>query len=102
MINAGINGVDEDLQGVTPVLPAAWSHMVLTISETEAALYLNGHLEDIRIPEAPLENLILGGARIIKKKNGGDLQREMPGLMDEVRIYDRALSAEEIAELAGL
>jgi len=102
MINAGINGVDEDLQGVTPVLPAVWNHMVLTISETEAALYLNGQLEDIRILEAPLENLILGGAALGAWNNGGDLQREMPGLMDEVRIYDRALSAEEIAELAGL
>jgi len=102
MVNAGINGVDQDLQGVTPVLPAAWSHMVLTISETEAALYLNGQLEDIRILEAPLENLILGGAALGAWNNGGDLQREMPGLMDEVRIYDRALSAEEIAELAGL
>ena len=79
-----------------------WSHIVLTISETEAALYLNGQLEDIRILEAPLENLILGGAALGAWNNGGVIEREMPGLMDEVRLYDRALSAEEIAELAGL
>ena len=102
MVNVGINGLDDDLQGVTPVLPAAWSHMALTVSETEVALYLNGMLEDIRILEAPLENLILGGATLGAWNNGGDIQREMPGLMDEVRIYDRALSPDELAELAGL
>ncbi len=32
----------------------------------------------------------------------GDLQREMPGLMGDVRIGERPLSVEEIAELAGL
>ncbi len=103
MLNAGINGLDGgDLQGVTPVMPAVWSHMVLTVSETEAALYLNGQLEDIRVLDAPLAGLILGGAALGAWNNGGDIQREMPGLMDEVRIYDRALSAAEIVELAGL
>jgi len=101
--NAGINGLDGgDLQGVTPVMPAVWSHMALTISETEAAIYLNGQLEDSRALAAPLTNLVLGGAALGAWNNGGDLQREMPGLMDEVRIYDRALSAEEVAALAGL
>jgi hypothetical protein len=103
MVNAGINGLDGgDLQGVTPVMPAMWSHMVLTVSDTEVALYLNGQLEDSRALEAPLEGLILGGAALGAWNNGGDIQREMPGLMDEVRIYDRALSADEVAELGSL
>lgn len=103
MVNAGINGLEGgDLQGVTPVMPAMWSHMVLNISETEVALYLNGQLEDSRVLEAPLEGLLLGGAALGAWNNGGDIQREMPGLMDEVRIYDRALSAEEIAELGSM
>jgi len=103
MVNAGINGLDGgDLQGTTVVMPAVWSHMVLTISETEVALYLNGMLEDLRVLEAPLDNLILGGATLGAWNNGGDIQREMPGLMDEVRLYDRALSTDEVAALAGL
>ncbi len=100
--NAGINGLDGgDLQGVTTVMPAVWSHMVLTISETEAAIYLNGQLEDSRALAAPL-SVVLGGAALGAWNNGGALEREMPGLMDEVRIYDRALSADEVAALAGL
>jgi len=103
MVNAGINGLDGgDLQGTTLVMPGMWSHMALTISATEAALYLNGVMEDSRVLETPLEGLILGASTLGAWTNGGDIQREMPGLMDDVNIYSRALSMEELMELAGL
>ena len=103
MVNVGINGLDGgDLQGAMVVTPGVWAHMALTVSETEVALYLDGQLEDSRVLEAPLEGLILGGAALGAWNNGGDLQREMAGLMDDVYVYERALSAEELAELAGL
>jgi len=100
-INVGINGLaGGDLVGTTIVLPDMWSHMVLTVSETEVALYLNGVLEDSRALEAPLTNLIVGGGVI-----GGwahpDVDRELTGMMDDVLIYDRALSEAEIRYLAG-
>jgi hypothetical protein len=101
-INVGINGLaGGDLVGTTVVLPDMWSHLALTVSETEVALYLNGVLEDSRALDAPLTNLIVGGGVLGAWNNGGDIQREMTGMMDDVLIYDRALSAAEILYLAN-
>ncbi len=100
-INAGINGLDGgDLQGGSVVGAGEWSHMALAISETRAAIYLNGQVEDSRDLAAPLTNLIVGGASLGAWNNNGSIEREMAGQMDDVRIYDRALSEGEMLFLA--
>ncbi len=45
--------------------------------------------------------LILGNASIGAWNSNGDVQRELKGWMDNVRIYDRAVSMEELLWLAG-
>ncbi len=101
LVNVGINGLDGgDLAGVTMVNAGEWSHMALTVSPTRAAIYLNGQIEDSRDLSAPMTNLILGGASLGAWNNSGTLEREMAGQMDDVRIYDRALSEAEILFLA--
>ena len=101
-INVGINGLDGgDLQGATVVDPNGWNHLALTVSDSEVAIYLNGVLEDSRALAAPLEDLVLGSATLGAWENG-DVQREMAGYMDDVMVYDRALSAAEVQWLAGL
>jgi len=103
MVNVGISGLaGGDLQGKTVVAPNVWSHMALTVSDTAVSLYLNGYLEDSRTLAAPLTNLILGDAAIgAWNQNGTNIQRELTGFMDNVRIYGRALSAVEVLWLAG-
>ena len=98
-LNAGINGLS-DLQGATPAESNVWHHIALTISETEVAIYLNGSREDSVVLDAPVE-VILGGASIGAWNNSGTLSREMAGEVDNVLIYDRALSEGEILFLAG-
>ncbi len=101
LVNAGINGLDGgDLQGVTIVNAGEWSHMALTVAETRVAIYLNGQIEDARDLSAPMTNLVVGGASLGAWNNGGDLQRGMAGQMDDVRVYDRALSEAEVLFLA--
>ncbi len=99
-VNAGINGLDGgDLQGATPVATGEWSHLALTVSETRAAIYLNGQVEDSRDLGAPMD-LIVGGASLGAWNNGGSIEREMSGQMDDFRVYDRALSEGEVFWLA--
>jgi len=101
MANAGINGLaGGDMQGTNVVGPNVWVHLVLTVSDSEAVIYLNGQREDSRTFAAPL-TLILGGASVGAWNNNGDIVRELTGQMDNVRVYDRALSEEEILWLAG-
>ncbi len=98
--NAGINGLaGGDLQGATVVGAGEWSHLALTVSETQATIYLNGQVEDSRELAAPMD-LVVGGASLGAWNNGGTLEREMAGQMDDFRVYDRALSAGEILFLS--
>jgi hypothetical protein len=74
--------------------------MALTVSESRVAIYLNGQVEDARDLSAPMTNLIVGGATLGAWNNGGSIERDMAGQMDDVRIYDRPLSEAEILFLA--
>jgi len=99
--NAGINGLaGGDLNGTTVVEAGEWAHLALTVSDTAATIYLNGQAERSRSFSTPL-TMILGSGCIGAWKNNNDIQRELKGQMDNIRIYDRALSAEEILWLAG-
>jgi DNA-binding beta-propeller fold protein YncE len=71
----------------------AWSHLALTSDGEEMRIYINGELAN----SAPV-----AGARLTEGalRIGGDpgLERFFNGAIDEVRIYDRQLSEEEIVK----
>jgi concanavalin A-like lectin/glucanase superfamily protein len=100
-LNVGISGLDGgDLEGASMGVINAWNHIALTVSDTEIAIYLNGGLEDSAALDAPAE-AILGDAALGAWNNADTLSREMTGEMDNVLIYDRALSAGEILFLSN-
>jgi len=102
LLNVGIGELTgSDLEGTSPAVINAWNHIALTVSETEIAIYLNGGLEDSATIDTPAE-AVLGAASLGAWNNADALSREMTGEMDNVVIYDRALSAGEILFLAGL
>jgi hypothetical protein len=73
----------------------------MTVTDTAVSVYLNGLMEDTGELAAPLTNIILGDAAIGGwNRDGTDVQREMTGSVDDVRIYNRGLSPAEIAYLA--
>jgi len=85
----GNNHTDGQLSYVPPVsIFDCWQHFALVASQTGnfMKIYRNGVLEAQKLGMTPFENvnydLLLGGC--------------FTGLLDEVRIYDRALSASEI------
>ncbi len=97
MLNVGINGFGNDVVGVTPVYSDEWTHIALTISETEVVMYLNGMVDAFADVTAPLE-LVIGDATV----GAWNLDREWTGMMDDVRIYDVALSEAEIDSLSKI
>jgi hypothetical protein len=100
MLNVGINNFGDDLMGTTVVPTNEWSHIALTISETDANLYLNGVNEGTKSLDK-VWDLIVGTACIGAWNDGGTMKRAMAGKMDEVCIYDVALTEEEIGALAA-
>jgi len=102
-VNIGIYGVTTitggNVEGTTVVPENQWSHIAVTYqSGTEVAVYFNGVKEGSRTSLNGTGNLF--NAHIGAWYNQGSLVREMPGYKDDVRIYNQALSDEQIACLA--
>jgi hypothetical protein len=79
-----------------------WTHVAATYDGDTAILYVNGKAvktEAISMPIAAVTSRILIGA----DANGeaGDAGERLNGRIDEVSLYARALSAEEIGKLAA-
>jgi hypothetical protein len=87
--------LEEVLVGKTEIAPQTWNHVVFVRDRRKVTVYLNGETSpEISGEAAPghgpgVDQLFLGG------RNDGLFNFE--GKMDEVALYDRALSAEEAA-----
>tara|TARA_R110002096_G_scaffold91625_14_gene207340 strand:+ start:13789 stop:15936 length:2148 start_codon:yes stop_codon:yes gene_type:complete len=78
--------------GSTTVARWNWTHVILTVGEKEANVYLNGKLEftaKILMPRS--RDLFVGGR--------SDGQDGWEGRLDEIAVFDRALSNEEASGL---
>jgi len=90
----GARGFSNTAEGVTVV--GEWSHYTYTYDASEGRrFYKDGVLifEDTesRVPQITDEPLIIG--------NEGGTSRFVPGVMDDIRIYNRILTAEELADV---
>ncbi len=103
-VSGGINGVagGGNLVGRSRVVPNQWNHVAVTVSETEFALWLDGHKEVSLALEEPA-SVILGDGLIGAwlGTDGSTMSRWFTGFIDDARFYNRTLSQEEIAWLAG-
>ena len=78
---------------------STWVHLAGTYDGMTEALYVNGELV---MPKAvsghfapDTTGVILGG-----NMNGSNVTEQFPGWIDEITLYNRALSPDEIAQLA--
>ncbi|MEM7236034.1 MAG: LamG-like jellyroll fold domain-containing protein, partial [Planctomycetota bacterium] len=72
--------------GSTSVQAKCWNHLVVTVAEGLARVYLNGNEEIAAKTNSPPSTLLLG--------SGGT---EFCGRLDEVSLYDRVLTPYEVA-----
>jgi len=95
-----------NVQGDTDVNDGAWHHVALTIienatiSSSDTILWLDGQNDTIPNTDPDPFNIAAGDDVKIGRRHNTDAWW-FTGLFDDVRIYDRALTQEEIAWLAG-
>jgi hypothetical protein len=98
-INYTSGGSEVNLNAGSAVPVGQWTHLAGTFDGVTLKLYVNGQLVGSRASAAPID-VTDGVLRI-----GGDDQWDkewFPGVIDEVRIYSRALSVAEIqADMAA-
>ncbi len=86
------------INGVTPVNDNAWHHVAYTYDGTTIRLYVDG-VEDATL-DAIIDTGVAGETNVnIGSQLGGSL---FQGLIDDVRIYDSALTPEQIKFLSDI
>jgi hypothetical protein len=98
-LNLGINGGVDDLIGSIVIEPNEWTHVSVTLSTTEVALYVNGERDVFRMIETPVDVILGEGLIGAWRNDSGDIQDEFTGLIDDVRIYSVGFSSEQVSQL---
>jgi hypothetical protein len=83
--------VDSSFNGV-------WHHLAGTYNGSQVKLYVDGVLQDIVDHTGSIDSTTFN---VNIGRNSEETDRFYDGVIDEVRIYDRALSQGEIGSLAG-
>ena len=98
-LNPAASTTDKAVRGTTKLTLGVWTHLATTYDGTTQRFYVNGVLVGSANP------VVAGTSNTIVQANGalrigGDASSTgefFQGLIDEVRVYNRALSAAEIA-----
>jgi outer membrane protein assembly factor BamB len=85
------------LRGETPILPGHWYHVAATYDGKLARLSVNGHLEAESNAQSGSLTYPQSGFYEMGSHHDADTFHRMYGMLHEVRIYDRAVSDEEIS-----
>ena len=76
--------------------PTEWNNIVMTVADNQVGLYINGNHSgtyNSTFNKSKNDNLIFGA----KKINSGDNHKSFEGLMDELVVYKKVLSSDEIS-----
>jgi len=86
-----------DLLGEDPVDDGEWHHVAGVLNANKASIFVDGSL-DVSAASSP--NISVNDYAVLIGANAQVSGRLFHGLIDDVRIYDRALSFEELRVLA--
>ena len=102
IIKAGITttGGVQVYESAKNVQTTQWQHIILTWqSGKELALYINGVLDQPTFNSAATDGTVSGVNNLLIGRGSKDAHNSWHGLIDDVRLYNRVLSAREIADL---
>ena len=94
-----ISGNDENLPGVSALTANAWTHLAATYDGATERLYVNG----VQVAKQAQTGNMTGSSGALRIGGNSIWGEYFQGRIDEVRIYNRALSATEIqADMTSL
>ena len=94
-----VGGSHTSVPGAAAVAPGAWTHLATTYDGATLRIYVNGTLASSR-PRTG--NIVVSGGAVRIGGNNAWPGEFFAGLIDDVRIYNRALTALEIeADMGG-
>jgi hypothetical protein len=91
------NGANQTVYGTTSLLANTWYHFAVVYNGTTITWYLNGVQEGQVTPSGLVG---VGSGKIVianNRRTGATSDRGFYGLLDDIRLYDRALTVPELA-----
>lgn len=90
--------------GDAPIAPGQWTHIAATRFGPTVTLYVDGVVDYVsrdptRLDFGDCEHLVIGASADVGCT--GSLSHFFSGSLDDIRIYDRALSPTEVSALCG-
>ena len=93
-----------DVSGTKKIVDSLWNHITAVYDGSYVKLYINGQLDQqssaTGVIKTNNDNLSIGNNEHLLLEHGVE-SRKVTGLIDDVRLYDRALSASEISIIAN-
>lgn len=94
------SGVSYTLSAATALTANAWSHIVVTYDGVSSKMYVNGVLSNSSTPNAgPLSSNTHILSIAARQSASSNYDLPFVGAIDDVRVYSRALSSDEISTL---
>jgi hypothetical protein len=90
-VHVDVNG-ENDVRGTTKVAVNTWTHLAATYNGSVLRLYVNG----VQVKTRTLSGSIQTSASALRIGGNSIWGEYFSGLIDEVRIYNRSLTAAEI------
>jgi len=87
--------VDQGVRDVVPMTPGVWTHLATTYGAGVQRFYVNGVLVGTH-PQSVPGAMAVGNGALRIGGNNSFTQEFFAGLIDEIRIYNRALTAAEV------
>ncbi len=92
----GADGISAVALGLTSLADDRWHHVIGTYDGSTISVYVDGVLDDSKSTSG---NSVVNGTEVWIGGNSQDDNRWFTGTMDDVRLYNRALSMEEVVAL---
>jgi len=92
-MTVGMSGVDHSASGVAPLPLNTWSHLAATYNGATVRLFVNGTL----VMTSAIRGTLPASANPLRIGGNALWGEYFSGTIDEVRVYNRALSAAEIS-----
>ena len=83
---------DHEIRGPSPIPVGAWTHLAATYDGSSLAVWVNG----VKVAATAVSGTIATGAGPLRIGGNGIWGEYFNGVIDEVRVYDRALTASAI------